>query len=129
MKRLAWLLLLPLASGALFAQGAYTITGTVPSTGTIGVSYSASLSVSPAAHGGLVPLHVVAASRLELESDHRDQRDGDHQRHTHYRRDLSVHGPGGYRRGNLCDGQFLHHHRRAHTVAGVHEPARWSRRR
>ena len=49
MKRLAWLLLLPLAGGALFGQEAYTITGTVPSTGTIGVYYSASLSVSPAA--------------------------------------------------------------------------------
>ncbi len=49
MKRLAWLLLLPLASGALFGQEAYTITGTVPSTGTVGVSYSASLTVSPAA--------------------------------------------------------------------------------
>jgi hypothetical protein len=49
MKRLAWLLLLPLASGALFGQPGYSITGTVPSTGTIGVYYSASLSVSPAA--------------------------------------------------------------------------------
>ena len=49
MKRLAWLLLLPLAGAALFGQEAYTITGTVPSTGTIGVYYLASLSVSPAA--------------------------------------------------------------------------------
>ena len=48
MKRLAWLLLLPLASGALFAQVLYTITGTVPTTGTVGVFYSSgSLTVSP----------------------------------------------------------------------------------
>jgi hypothetical protein len=48
MKRLAWLLLLPLASGALFAQVPYTITGTVPTTGTVGVFYSSgSLTVSP----------------------------------------------------------------------------------
>ena len=51
MKRLASLLLLPLASGALFAQGTYTITGTVPSTGTVGVSYpGASLTTSPQAY-------------------------------------------------------------------------------
>ena len=47
MKRLAWLFLLPLPSGALFAQVAYSIAGSVPN-GTVGVSYSASLSVSPA---------------------------------------------------------------------------------
>jgi hypothetical protein len=48
MKRLALLLLLlPLASGALFAQTTYSITGTVPSTGTVGVSFSASLQTSP----------------------------------------------------------------------------------
>src|ERR1035437_3791887 len=51
MKRLASLLLLPLASGALFAQGTYTITGTVPSTGNGGVSYpGASLTTSPQAY-------------------------------------------------------------------------------
>ncbi|HMD70734.1 MAG TPA: putative Ig domain-containing protein [Bryobacteraceae bacterium] len=43
MKRLAWLLLLPLAGSALFAA---SITGTVPN-GTVGVSYSASLTVTP----------------------------------------------------------------------------------
>ena len=48
MKRLAWLLLLPLASGALFGQNGYSITGTVPN-GTVGVSYSASLQTSPQA--------------------------------------------------------------------------------
>src|ERR1035437_1534712 len=49
MKRLSLLLLLPLASGALFAQG-YTIIGTVPN-GTVGVSYpGASLQTSPQAY-------------------------------------------------------------------------------
>jgi len=46
MKRLAWLLLPPLASGALFGQTGYSITGTVPN-GTVGVSYSASLQTNP----------------------------------------------------------------------------------
>ena len=47
MKRLAWLLLLPLASGALFGQTAYSITGTVPN-GTVGTLYpGASLQTSP----------------------------------------------------------------------------------
>ena len=50
MKRLAWLLLLPFASGALFAQGAYTMAGNVPASGTVGVSYSASLTTSPQAY-------------------------------------------------------------------------------
>lgn len=45
MKRLAWLLLLPLASGALFAQ--YTINPATLPNGTVGVSYSASLTVNP----------------------------------------------------------------------------------
>jgi len=49
MKRLAWLLLLPLASGALFGQTGYSITGTVPN-GTVGVSYSASLQTNPQAY-------------------------------------------------------------------------------
>jgi hypothetical protein len=49
-KRLAWLLLLPFASGALFAQGAYTMAGNVPANGTVGVSYSASLTTSPQAY-------------------------------------------------------------------------------
>jgi hypothetical protein len=49
MKRLASLLLLPLASGALFAQGGYSIAGNVPTNGTVGVSYSASLTTSPQA--------------------------------------------------------------------------------
>ena len=47
MKRLAWLLLLPLSTGALFAQ--YSISGTVPN-GIVGVSYSASLQTSPQAY-------------------------------------------------------------------------------
>jgi hypothetical protein len=47
MKRLAWLLLLPLASGALFGQTGYSITGNVPTNGTVGVSYSASLQTNP----------------------------------------------------------------------------------
>ena len=46
MKRLAWLLLLPLWSGSVFAQGGYSISGTVPN-GTVGVAYSASLTVNP----------------------------------------------------------------------------------
>ncbi len=45
MKRLAWLLLLPLASSALFAQA--TITPATLPNGTVGVSYSASLTLSP----------------------------------------------------------------------------------
>jgi hypothetical protein len=49
-KRIAWLLLLPFASGALFAQGAYTMAGNVPANGTVGVSYSASLTTSPQAY-------------------------------------------------------------------------------
>ena len=49
MKRLGWLLLLPLSTGALFAQTQYSISGTVP-TGTVGVSYSASLQTSPQAY-------------------------------------------------------------------------------
>jgi hypothetical protein len=47
MKRLAWLLLLPLASGVLFAQTAYTITPATLPDGTVGVLYSASLATSP----------------------------------------------------------------------------------
>ena len=50
MKRLACLLLLPFANGALFAQGAYTMAGNVPASGTVGVSYSASLTTSPQAY-------------------------------------------------------------------------------
>jgi hypothetical protein len=45
MKRLAWLLLLPLASSALFAQ--VTITPASLPSGTVGVFYSQGLSVSP----------------------------------------------------------------------------------
>jgi len=49
MKRLAWLLLLPLASGALFAQGGYTINPLIlPTNVTVGGSYSAGLLLSPA---------------------------------------------------------------------------------
>jgi uncharacterized membrane protein len=48
MKHLAWLLLLPLASGVLFAQTTSSIVGNVPANGTVGVQYtSGSLSVSP----------------------------------------------------------------------------------
>jgi hypothetical protein len=46
MRRLALLLLLPLAGSALFAQSLYTINGTVPTTGTVGAYYSASLTIS-----------------------------------------------------------------------------------
>ena len=49
MKRLALLLLLPLAGGVLFAQTTYSIAGTVPN-GTVGVSYSASLQTNPQAY-------------------------------------------------------------------------------
>ena len=49
MKRLGWLLLLPLSTGALFAQTQYSISGTVPN-GIVGVSYSASLQTSPQAY-------------------------------------------------------------------------------
>ena len=51
MKRLAWLLLLPLASGALFAQAIGnpgSIIGTLLG-GTVGVPYSATLTTSPQA--------------------------------------------------------------------------------
>jgi hypothetical protein len=51
MKRLAWLLLLPLASGALFAQAPGnpgSIIGTLLG-GTVGVPYSATLTTSPQA--------------------------------------------------------------------------------
>src|SRR5271157_2709263 len=49
MKRLALLLLLPLASGVLFAAQGFSIAGSVPANGIVGVPYSASLSVSPTA--------------------------------------------------------------------------------
>jgi hypothetical protein len=50
MKRLAWLLLLPLASGALFGQGAYSITPATLPNGTVGVQYqTTTLSVTPTA--------------------------------------------------------------------------------
>ena len=45
MKRLSLLLLLPLASGALFAQT--TITPATLPNGTVGVAYSQSLSLTP----------------------------------------------------------------------------------
>ena len=50
MKRLALLLLLPLASGALFGQGAYSITPATLPNGTVGVQYqTTTLSVTPTA--------------------------------------------------------------------------------
>jgi len=53
MKRLAWLLLLPLASGALFGQTGYSITGD-GSERYCRRSYSASLQTNPQALCGLV---------------------------------------------------------------------------
>ena len=50
MRRLAWLLLLPFASSALFAQTTYFITPATLPSGTVGVSYSASLTTSPQAY-------------------------------------------------------------------------------